>query len=196
MMARLITLIRKHSVIFCLYVLYFALVAFVLRYPTSADLFLVPLDPNFPLHALAGLDLSDGGSGFVNTRLEFPDGAPIRYLGFTPTVLCMFEGSINPVAAFHLGILAWLTLQGVMMVYLFHDFLEDRLRALIASTLALCTPQILIALGNAQFENVAPAFLLLIAWSIERKQYKWLLFGLIGSCFSSPYMVLGFVAGT
>ena len=189
MLAQLITLIREQGVSFCLYVLYFALVAFILRYPTSADLSLVPLDPNFPLHALAGLDLSDGGSGFVNTRLEFPEGAPIRYLAW-PLLFCaqLFEGSLHPVAAFHVGILTWLTLQGVLMMYLFHDFLEDRLRALIASTLALCAPQVLIALGNAQFENVAPAFLLLIAWSIERKQYKWLLFGLFGSCFSSPYM--------
>ena len=103
-------------------------VAFVLRYPTSADLSLVPLDPIFPLHALAALDLSDGGSGFVNTRLEFPDGAPIRYLAW-PLLFCslLFEGSLHPVAAFHLGILTWLTLQGVMMMYLFHDFLEDRL---------------------------------------------------------------------
>ena len=127
----------------------------------------MPLDPNFPLHALAGLDLSDGGTGFVNSRLEWPDGAPIRYLAW-PLLLCaqIFERSFDAVPAFHLGILVWLTTQGVLMVYLFQDLLKERARALSASTLALCAPQVLIALGNGQFENVAPALLLLIAWSI------------------------------
>ena len=81
MMARLITLIRKHSVIFCLY----ALLCFLLLY-CGINLWELfgPLDPNFPLHALAGLDLSDGGSGFVNTRLEFPDG--LIHIWQVPTV--------------------------------------------------------------------------------------------------------------
>lgn len=189
MIAPLISLIRTHGLTFGLSLLYFGLISIVLRYPTSTDLSLIPLDPNFPLHALAALDLSDGGSGFVNTRLEFPEGAPVRYLAW-PLLLCalLFENSVHAVAAFHLGILTWLSLQGVLMMYLFHDFLEDRFRAIVAATLALCAPQVLIALGNAQFENVAPAFLLLIAWSIERKRYKWLLLGLLGACFSSPYM--------
>ena len=116
----------------------------------------------------------------MNTRLEFPDGAPVRYLAW-PLLLCslLFENSVHAVAAFHLGILTWLSLQGVLMMYLFQDFLEDRLCAFVAATLALCAPQVLIALGNAQFENEAPAFLLLIGWSIERKRYKRLLFGLL-----------------
>ena len=181
--------IRKHGPYLCVLLLYFGIVSIVLRYPTSVEYSLVPLDPNFPLHALAGLDLSDGGSGFVNTRLEFPEGAPVRYLAW-PLLLCaqIFEGYYSPIAAFHIGILTWLTLQGVLMMYLFQDFLKARVRALVASTLALAAPQTLIALGNSQFENVAPAFLLLIAWAIERKRFKWVLVGLLGACFSSPYM--------
>ena len=189
MITLLISSGRTHGLTFCLSLMYFGLVSIILRYPTSTDLSLIPLDPNFPLHALAGLDLSDGGSGFVNNRLEFPDGAPVRYLAW-PLLLCAlpFENSVQAVAAFHLGILTWLSLQGVLMMYLFNDFLENRFRAFVAATLALCAPQVVIALGNAQFENVAPAFLLLIGWSIERKRYKWLIFGLLGACFSSPYM--------
>ena len=72
-------------------------------------------------------------------------------------------------------------------MYLFPDLLEDRFRAVSAATLALCAPQVLIALGNAQFENVAPCFLLLIAWSIERKRYKWFYLACSGLAFS-PYM--------
>ena len=132
-----------------------------------------PSGSYFPLHALAALDLSDGGSGFVNTRLEFPDGAPVRYLAwlFCSALYCL-SIRYTRVAAFHLGTLTWLSLQGVLMMYLFQDFLEDRLCAFVAATLALCAPQVLIALGNAQTENVAPAFLLLIGWSIERKRYS------------------------
>ena len=185
----MLSILRQHGLRFALVSLYFIWVAGILRYPTSIDLTLVPLDPNFPLHALAGLDLSDGGNGFINTRLEFPDGAPIRYLAW-PLLLCaqLFEHSFEPIAAFHLGILSWLTFQGILMYYLFLDIVQEHLRSLVGATLGLCAPQVLIALGNAQFENVAPAFLLLIAWSIERKKYGWLILGLLGTCFSSPYM--------
>ncbi len=185
----MIDTIRKHGPYLCVLLLYFGMVSIVLRYPTSTNLTLIPLDPNFPLHALAGLDLSDGGTGFVNTRLEFPDGAPIRYLAW-PLLLCsqLFEGSYSPITAFHMGIIVWLTLQGVLLMHVFEYLLKNRFRSLVASTLALCTPQTLIALGNSQFENVAPAFLLVIAWAIERKKFKWLFFGLLGACFSSPYM--------
>ena len=187
------SILRQHGPRFALLFIYFVWVAGVLRYPTSVDLTLVPLDPNFPLHALAGLDLSDGGNGFINTRLEFPDGAPIRYLAW-PLLLCaqLFEHSFEPIAAFHLGILLWIGLQGLIMYYIFLDVIQEHSRSLIGATLGLCSPQILIALGNAQFENVAPAFLLMIGWSIERKKYPWLFLGLVGACFSSPYMgVLG-----
>ena len=77
---KLFQFIRTHGPTFILYILYFSVLSIGLRYPTSTNLTLVPLDPNFPLHALAGLDISDGGTGFVNSRLEWPDGAPIRYL--------------------------------------------------------------------------------------------------------------------
>ena len=186
---KLFQFIRVHGPILILYTLYFSVLSIGLRYPTSTNLSLVPLDPNFPLHALAGLDLSDGGTGFVNSRLEWPDGAPIRYLAW-PLLLCsqIFEQHFDAVPAFHLGILAWLTTQGVLMVYLFQDLLQERLRSLSAATLALCAPQVLIALGNAQFENVAPALLLLIGWSVVRQKYFWVFFSLLGACFSSPYM--------
>ena len=91
MIARLTSLIRTHGLYFCLSLMYFGLVAIVLRYPTSTDLSLVPLDPNFPLHALAALDLSDGGSGFVNTRLSFLMGhLSVIWLGlFCSALYCL-----------------------------------------------------------------------------------------------------------
>ena len=97
MIARLNSLVRAHGLYFCLSLMYFGLVAIVLRYPTSTDLSLIPLDPNFPLHALAALDLSDGGSGFVNTRLEFPDGArSVIWLGLFCSVLCCLKILFTP----------------------------------------------------------------------------------------------------
>lgn len=189
MWQRLFQFLRTHGPQFLLLTLYFTVLSVGLRYPTSINLNLVPLDPNFPLHALAAQDLSDGGSGLVNTRLEWPDGAPIRYLAWPLLLISqLFEGFMRPIPALHVGIVAWLTVQGLTMFYLFRDLLQDRSRAICAATLALCSPQVLIALGNAQFENVAPAFLLLIGWSILRQRYAWLVFGLFGACFSSPYM--------
>lgn len=201
MWLKLFRFIRTQAPLFSALTLYFVIISMTLRYPTSINTNLVPLDPNFPLHALAGLDLSDGGSGFINTRLEWPDGAPIRYLAW-PLLFAaqFFEHSLEPIPAFHFGILLWLTMQGVLMSYLFQDLLQDRLRSLSAATLALCAPQVLIALGNAQFENVAPAFLLLIGWACLRERNGWLIIGLLGTCFSSPYigflgLLLAFIMG-
>ena len=54
----------------------------------------------------------------------------------------IFEGSFHPVVAFHLGILTWLTLQGVMMVYLFHDF--ESLACTYRFNLGFMRPQVLL----------------------------------------------------
>ena len=168
---------------------YFITVSVLLRFPTSIYLDSVPLDPNFPLHALAAQDLADGGTGFINSRLEWPAGAPIRYLAWPLLFIAQpFELFFKAIPAFQLGIVAWLTLQGIGMTYLFHFFVQQWSRALCASTLALCAPQVLIALGNAQFENVAPFFFVLIAWSIVRNHLIALFIGLMGACFSSPYV--------
>ena len=54
-------------------------------------------------------------------------------------------------------------------MYLFQDFLEDRFCAIRRSYTRLCAPQILIALGNAQFENVAPP-LFIADCVVDRKE--------------------------
>ena len=181
--------VRAHLLSFIALLIYFGVIAIVLRYPTSIHPDAVPLDPNFPLHALAAQDLVSGGTPFVNTHLEWPDGAPIRYLAWPLLLIGMLGNLIwDPIPAMNIAIIVWLMIQGIGMTYLFQSLLQDWIRATLASTLAISAPQLLIALGNAQFENVAPLFLLLIAWSLLRKKYAWLTVGLLGACFSSPYM--------
>ena len=189
------TNIRTRFFVFLGLLILFSVLAVVLRYPTSLQPDAVPLDPNFPLHALAAQDLVSGGSPFINTHLEWPDGAPIRYLAWPLLIIAMFCNLLwEPIPAMNLAIVVWLMLQGVGMTYLFQSLLNNWLRSILAAILALSGPQILLGLGNSQFENVAPFFLLLIGWSTLHKRNIWLLFGLFGACFSSPYMgLLGFL---
>ncbi len=179
----------KLPVIYILLILYFWMIATVIRYPTSIEITLLSLDPNFPLHALAAQDLSDGGTPFFNTSLEWPNGAPIRYLAWPllliGTVLNQF---LEPIPAMNLSIVAWFALQGFGMSIVFQSLLQQWSRAILASTLALISPQVLIASGNAQFENIVPFFFVLIAWAAFRKKSLWLLIGILSTCFSSPYM--------
>jgi hypothetical protein len=180
---------RTYLLSFLALLLYFGAIAMVIRYPTSVHPDAVPLDPNFPLHALAAQDLVSGGTPFINTHLEWPDGAPIRYLAWPLLGIGMLGNLIwDPIPAMNIAIVIWLIAQGIGMTYLFQSLLQDWVRSTLAATLALSAPQLLIALGNAQFENVAPFFLLLIGWSLLRKKYGWLTVGLLGACFSSPYM--------
>ena len=95
---------------------------------------------------------------------------------------------MDPIPAMNISIVAWLALQGIGMALLFQSLLNEWLRAILAATLALIAPQVLIASGNAQFENIAPFFFLLIGWSAFRKKPGWLFTGLLCTGFSSPYM--------
>jgi len=151
------------------------------------------MDANFPLHALAALDLSSGGSPFINLHLEWPIGAPIRYLAWPLLLVAApLNWLLDPIQAMNLGIVLWLSFQGFGIYWLLQKMSIPSFNSYIGASLALLAPQTLISLGNGQFENVAPFPLLLCFWTAS-KNHGWLTFlALLACCFSSPYIgILG-----
>jgi len=172
-------------------ILYFILLSILLRWPMIPYLESIPMEANFPLHALAAFDLASGGSPFVNLHLEWPFGAPIRYLAWPLLLIAIpFNWILDPIPAMNLAIAVWLTVQGYGVFWLLQQLQFKLHSCYIGSSLALLAPQSLIALGNGQFENIAPFPLLLCYWA-SSKNYGWLTFlALMACCFSSPYVGL------
>ena len=138
-------------------ILYFFMLAVFLRWPSLPYLDTLPMNTNFPLHALAALDLSEGGSPFRNLHLEWPIGTPVRYLAWPLLLIAIpLNWFINPIPAMNLAIVLWLTIQGYGLYWLLTQLFVKPLNCYVAATLALLTPQTLMALGNGQFENIAP----------------------------------------
>jgi hypothetical protein len=170
-------------------ILFFFLIAIILRWPTIPYWDAVPMEANFPLHALAAFDLSKGGSPFINMHLEWPIGAPIRYLAWPLLILATpINWVLDPIPAFNLAIVLWLTIQGYGIYWLLSQFHFDQMNRYAAATCALLAPQILVSLGNGQFENIAPFPLLICYWAASTNK-GWVTFlGLMACCFSSPYI--------
>lgn len=172
---------------------YFLLLAVIVRWPLSIYLDAVPLEPNFPLHALAALDLSIDGTPFLNQHLEWPTGAPVRYLAWPLLLIGIpLERFFSSVEAFNLATLLWIWGQGIGVYWLFSKWFRSEFQRFSGATLAIIAPQSLIALGNGQFENFAPFFLLLCFWAAQERRFILCTIGLLACCFSSPY--IGFLA--
>lgn len=174
-----------------LLLLYFLLLTLLVRWPISSpeNLSIVPLEPNFPLHALAAWDLSIAGTPFHNQHLEWPTGAPIRYLAWPLLLIAIpLEGYFSPIESFNLATLLWIWGQGLGLYWLFSQWFRSERQRVTGASLAIIAPQTLIALGNGQFENFSPFFLLFCFWAAEKKYFIWTLLGVLACCFSSPYV--------
>ena len=181
----------KKSIVIC----YFLLISILLRWPLSlyGNWDAVPLEPNFPLHALAALDLSMEGTPFHNQHLEWPVGVPVRYLAWSLLLVAIpLEAYFTPIEAFNVAIVVWIWGQGVGLYWLFSQWFHSERQRYTGATLAIVAPQTIIVLGNGQFENFAPFFLLFCFWAAQRKSTFRCLLGLLACCFSSPY--IGFLA--
>ena len=175
--------------------LYFLLLSILLRWPLSlyGNWDAVPLEPNFPLHAVAAWDLSLDGTPFHNEHLEWPVGAPVRYLAWTLLLIAVpLEAHFLPIEAFNLATLLWIWGQGLGLYWLFSKWFRSEIQRFSGASLSLIAPQTLIALGNGQFENFAPFFLFFCFWAAQEKRFFATLLGLLACCFSSPY--IGFLA--
>ena len=171
------------------FLLYFSLIALLLRYPLSIHPTWVPLDPNFPFHALSAWDLSLEGSPFYNYSIEWPTGAAVRYLAWPLLLIALaLEGYFSPIEAFNIATILWLTLQGFGVFLISRSWIPHTMARLSLATLALINPQHLIALGNGQFENVAPFFLLLCFWAGRKSNPLIGITALLLCSFSSPYI--------
>ena len=164
----------------------------LLRYPLSIHPTAIPLDPNFPLHALASWDLTEHGTWFTNMHLEWPDGAPVRYLAGTLLgIAYVCNLYLDPIPAFNIATVLWIWMQGFgIFCILQHMTQQKTSHAICGAILCLVSPQGLLALSNGQFENFSPFFLLLTGWSVHHKKYPLTLMALLCCGFSSPYMAI------
>ena len=132
------------------------LLAILVRWPTSIFWDALPQDPNTPLHALAAFDLSSGdASPWKLSLLGYPDGLEVRLLAW-PVLICSipFQFLLDPIQAFNLGVLLWLTLQGVIVGTMGARLGWGLHARLVAAGAAITAPTTLRALGNGQFENL------------------------------------------
>jgi len=148
------------------------------------------------------MDLSSGSaSPWKLSLLGYPDGLDVRLLAW-PVLICSipFEYVLGPVAAFNLGVLLWLTLQGVVVGILGARLGWPLHARLVAAAAIITAPTTLRALGNGQFENLTAVALVMGLMAILSSGRTAALWGagagLIAS-FSSPYqgVVLGALLG-
>ena len=178
------------------------LLAFLVRWPTSLFWDALPQDPNTPLHALAAFDLASGQASTTQlTLLGYPDGLGVRLLAW-PVLLCSipFQWILDPIPAFNLGILLWVTIQGMAVIVL-GTRLGWNLSAKMLSSAALVTaPTTLRALGNGQYENLTGfAFVVGMVALLSKGRHAalWGFLAGILAAFSSPYqgVVVGALIG-
>jgi hypothetical protein len=162
----------------------------------------LPQDPNTPLHALAALDLASGtATPFHLGLLGYPDGLEVRLLAW-PVLLSSlpFHFLVGPIQAFNLGVLLWLSLQGLMVGLLGARLGWNMPARLVASAAMITAPTTLRALGNGQFENLTAMAFVLGVFALLSKGRSAALWGLAAgllAAFSSPYqgVVLGALIG-
>ncbi|MEC7985886.1 MAG: hypothetical protein VX278_12030 [Myxococcota bacterium] len=164
---------------------FFFVLALVIRWPTVPYIDSAPLDPNFPLHALAAKGLSEGH--FLSLPyLEWPDGARMRYIAIP---LLLIAAPINwlmsPIPAMNIAVLIWVFLQGCGGYVIGRRFSFPNSASLFLGTGCMVAPIQILALGNGQFENVALFPLLWLIWALRERRSLFFPFFIL--LFSSPY---------
>ena len=170
------------------------LVAVALRWPTSIQPGLIPFDTNSDLHVLVGAALAEGRLGHVDA-LAFPQGVEVKVVALPMLLLSApLQPLLGQVAAFHVGVVLWLLLNGLVVQWAGLRIGLSRWEALSLATVVLLSSQTLCFLGNGQYENVVPGALavgLLSAWVPEARRAALLLGGaLLVAGFSSPYQAI------
>jgi hypothetical protein len=176
-----------------LIVLFYSLLGVLIRWPTMPYIYTLPLESNTPLHALAALGLCEGH--LLNLPyLGWPEGAQVRYIAWP---LLLITGICNlfisPIPAMNLGVFLWIVGQGLGGYYFGTKLQFSKMGALICGVICMCSPSLLQANGNGQFENISMMSLLWLYWaleeSVENIKYRWMHIGVAFALtlFSSPY---------
>ena len=167
--------------------------AALLRWPVSVFPHAIPHDPNSALHMVAAADFAATLDPLTLSSLDWPDGVPVRLIGWPLLLLALpLELLLPPAVAFHGAVLLFLALQaaGVGAIRLEGWGRPQRLAAAAAATLA---PIGLLFLGNGQPENVVFFPILLAGWAATRGRMGLVAAGLLLAALSTPYQ--GLVAG-
>ena len=166
---------------------YCCLAAALVRWPCIPYWNAAPLDPNFPLHALAAMGLAEGDLARLS-YLEWPEGAVVRYVGWPPmAIAAALNALLPPIPSMNLAVWAWTALQGIGTWQIGKAWGWDRPGRFAAATGAIFAPQALLALGNGQFENAALMPLLWTAWSCREGRLLHFVPAFTLCLFSSPY---------
>ena len=177
--------VKVHWILISSLLLFFAL---LLRWPTVPFIDSAPLDANFPLHALAAKALSEG-SWTTLPYLQWPEGAPVRYIAWPILLLAIpFTYFLSAIASMNISVFLWIWLQG-LGGYWIGTKLDLSIKASLFLALGcMFAPTQIIAMGNGQYENMALFPLCWFYSSLRKKQSCFLPFALC--LFSSPYQAV------
>ena len=163
----------------------FLLCAFVLRWPTIPFIDSAPQDPNFPLHALAAKGLSEGYI-FHLPYLEWPSGAPVRYIAWPVLILAApLNLFFSAISSMNIGVFLWVWIQGLGAFFLGTRWKYPFHSCLLLGIGCMFSPVHVLAMGNGQYENMAMFPLLWFLFALSKKKSCILPFALC--IFSSPY---------
>ena len=177
--------VRAHWTIISCTLLFAAL---LLRWPTIPFLDSAPLDANFPLHALAGKALSEG-SWTTLPYLEWPQGAPVRYIAWPILIIAIpFNYFFSAIAAMNISVFMWAWMQGMGGFWIGTKNKLPIQASLFLALGCMFAPTQIIAMGNGQYENMAIFPLCWFYSSLLRKKSCFIPFALC--LFSSPYQAV------
>lgn len=161
--------------------------AVLLRWPTIPFIDSAPLEPNFPLHAIAAKAISEG-DWLSLPYLEWPSGSPVRYIAW-PVLLIAVPLNVffSAIASMNISVFLWIWLQG-MGGYWIGKKHTNTPSALFLGLGCMFAPIQMIAMGNGQFEHMALFPLLWFFSSLVRKTSSFVPFALC--LFSSPYQAI------
>jgi hypothetical protein len=166
---------------------YCCMAAAIVRWPSIPFWNAAPLEPNFPLHALASLGLYEGDFWRLSF-LEWPNGASVRYIGWPAmSISAILNAVLPPIAAMNLAVWTWVALQGIGTWLLGRAWGWSGPGCFAAASAAIFAPQSLIALSNGQFENAALMPLIWTAWSSQKRRIGHFIPAFAVCLFSSPY---------
>ena len=167
------------------YGLFFLVLATILRWPTIPYIEAAPLDPNFPLHALAAKGLSQG-EVFRLSYLEWPYGASMRYIAWPLLIIATPLNYIfSSIAAMNIAVWIWMWIQGIGGFWIGKRLNCTNSSSIFLGVGAMCAPISLISLGNGQYENIALFPLMWFCTAMYQKKSIFIPFLLC--LFSSPY---------
>lgn len=162
--------------------------ALLLRWPTIPFLDSAPLDANFPLHALAAKGLSEGSWNTL-PYLQWPEGAPVRYIAWPVLLIAIPCNFIfSAIAAMNVSVFLWSWIQGIGGFWLGRTLKLSTQSSLFLALGCMFAPTQIISMGNGQYENMALFPLCWFYCSLVQRKSCFIPFALC--LFSSPYQAV------